>query len=253
MSSLRLPDFIIAGAPRSGTTWLYHLLDSHPDIALAKPVRPEPKFFLVDELYKRGLAYYSERWFASIPADKVAGEKSTNYLESPAVAQRIYRELPQAKLIFILRNPVERAYSNYQWSRMNGMEPEDFATALALEPERDRQTAPECRYSRPHAYFARGLYAEHLERYWSIFPNEQLLVLLFEDCIHRPADVATCVHRFLAVTPRPDDARRELERNQASAGRVMPADIRAILAARYAEPNRRLAKLLGWSSVPWAP
>ena len=65
--TLRLPDFVIAGAPRSGTTWLTSALDRHPDIWLAKPRRPEPKFFLVDELYELGIEEYSRRWFADAP------------------------------------------------------------------------------------------------------------------------------------------------------------------------------------------
>ena len=88
---MRLPDFIIAGAPRSGTTWLYSLLERHPDVYVAKPVTPEPKFFLVDSLYERGLEFYSKTWFAPAPSGAMAGEKSTNYLESAPAAERIAR------------------------------------------------------------------------------------------------------------------------------------------------------------------
>jgi len=84
------PTFIIAGAPRSGTTWLYELLDRHPDVFMAKPARPEPKFFLVDELYGRGIQHYFDTWFAGAEAYPAAGEKSTNYLESPAAARRMH-------------------------------------------------------------------------------------------------------------------------------------------------------------------
>src|SRR5206468_2663893 len=97
---MRLPDFIIGGAPRSGTTWLYHLLDRHPDIYMAKPVKPEPKFFLVDQLYERGLEYYATTWFAAAGDARLAGEKSTDYLESSAAADRIARDLPRVNLVF---------------------------------------------------------------------------------------------------------------------------------------------------------
>ena len=135
--TLRLPDFVIAGAPRSGTTWLTSALDRHPDIWLAKPRRPEPKFFLVDELYELGIEEYSRRWFADAPSSYKAGEKSTNYLESPTAARRMAAHLPDVRLLFVLRDPVERAISNYRWSVSNDMEHEDFATAIASEDERE--------------------------------------------------------------------------------------------------------------------
>src|SRR5437773_5780230 len=135
---MKLPDFIIGGAPRSGTTWLYELLDRHPEVYMAKPVRPEPKFFLVDELYERGIQHYFDTWFAGAAAYAAAGEKSTNYLESAAAAERIARDLPSVKLVFILREPAHRAYSNWMWSRMNGMETDDFEIALAQEDQRQR-------------------------------------------------------------------------------------------------------------------
>src|SRR5215469_15817261 len=181
----RLPDVIIAGAPRSATTWLYMLAKLHPQLAMAEPRVPEPKFFLVDELFERGLEYYSANWFAALPSDRLLGEKSANYLESPAAAERIYHSLPRAKLIFVLRNPVDRAYSNYLWSCQNGLEVESFERALALEEQRERALPPGLRFARPHAYFSRGLYIRHLARFFNRFPRQQMLVLRHED-------VATC-------------------------------------------------------------
>src|SRR6266550_685043 len=104
------PTFIIAGAPRSGTTWLYELLDRHPDVHMAKPLKPEPKFFLRDDEYAKGLEYYSTKWFEGVEPSKIAGEKSTDYLESSAAAARIAKNLSDVKLIFLLREPVSRAY-----------------------------------------------------------------------------------------------------------------------------------------------
>ena len=109
------PTFLIAGAPRSGTTWLYHLLDRHPDVFMAKPARPEPKFFLVDELYERGFHHYVETWFDGSSAYTAAGEKSTNYLESSSAADRIHRHVPDVRLVFILREPTQRV-CNVIWS-----------------------------------------------------------------------------------------------------------------------------------------
>ena len=203
---MRLPDFIIAGAPRSGTTWLYSLLERHPDVYVAKPVTPEPKFFLVDSLYERGLEFYSKTWFAPAPSGAMAGEKSTNYLESAPAAERIARELPSVKLVFILRDPVERAWSNYLWSKMNGLETEDLQTALQLEEQRENELPEHLRFARPFSYFSRGLYADLLAPYFDRFPREQILILRFEDIGPRSESLAQRLHRFLGVSPRPDDA-----------------------------------------------
>jgi hypothetical protein len=197
---VRLPDFVIGGAPRSGTTWLAGALDRHPRIWLAKPVRPEPKFFLVDELYERGLEWYSRTWFSGVPVGVVAGEKSTNYLESPDAAARMSRDLPHVRLVFVLREPVARAVSNFHWSTMNGMETADFASAVALETQRERLLPENQRYARPNAYVSRGEYAHLLRPWLERFPREQLLVLRFEDLVEDPAITIARVHAHLGVS-----------------------------------------------------
>jgi len=243
---LRLPDFIIGGAPRSGTTWLYELLDRHPDVYMAKPLAPEPKFFLRDDEYAKGLAYYSTRWFAGADVAKMAGEKSTDYLESPAAPARIARDLPQVKLIFILREPVSRAYSNYHWSKMNGLETEDFATALGLEEQRERELPERLKFTRPFSYFSRGLYADLLTPYVNRFMERQVLIARFEDIVERPAALAESVQRFVGVRPRPEDAETIGVINPSEHGAEGLADgVRRDLAARYAEPNRQLAAMIG--------
>lgn len=247
------PTFIIAGAPRSGTTWLYHLLDRHPDVYMAKPVRPEPKFFLVDEIYARGIEHYYDTWFAEAAAYAAAGEKSTNYLESAVAGQRIHAHLPGVKLIFILRDPADRAYSNWLWSRMNGMETEDFETALAKEDERERLLPWELRYARPHAYFSRGLYAAMLRPYLDLFPREQVLCVKFEDVIRTPGELATCLHRFIGVTPRREDAvGLDVVNPSERRGDTMPEAVRAQLRRRYGGPARELAELLGPEFAAWS-
>ncbi len=249
----RLPDFIIAGAPRSGTTWLYLLAQRHPQLAMAEPMVPEPKFFLVDELWQRGVDYYSTKWFDPLPAGRVLGEKSTNYLEAPEAAERISRVLPRVKLIFLLRNPVDRAYSNYLWSRQNGLETETFERALALEEQRERDLAPRLRYARPHAYFSRGLYAEHLASFFRRFPRSQMLVLRQEDVAARRESVAADFHRFLGVAELPETALALGRVNAAETARrePLPPSLRRRLAERYRAANANLAALLGPDFELW--
>jgi hypothetical protein len=253
VSNLRLPDFIIGGAPRSGTTWLYQLADRHPAIAMAKPLQPEPKFFLVDALFERGLEFYASTWFEQLPLGCVLGEKSTNYLEGVNVAERIRRMLPNVRLVFLLRNPVNRAWSNYLWSRRNGMEMMSFKEALALEDKRERELPLNLRYARPHAYFSRGLYAQHLARFYRWFPRDRILVLQTEDIGNAPGTVAERFQQFVKVPVIPDLAKGlgPVNASIPEEAADLSADIRAELEDRYSEPNRQLAALLGTESLMW--
>ena len=100
--------FFIAGIQRCGTTFLYHLLDSHPQIAMAKPVRPEPKVFLTDS-FTSDPDGYDALLFPENPSAQVRGEKSTSYLDHDAALRRISVTFPEAKFLVLLRDPVERA------------------------------------------------------------------------------------------------------------------------------------------------
>lgn len=247
---LRLPDFIIGGAPRSGTTWLSTLLDLHPGLFMAKPARPEPKFFFVDDIYERGLAFYSRQWFAEVPADIAAGEKSTAYLESATAAERIVADLPEVKMIFVLREPAERAWSNYRWSVLNGQETETFEAALALESRREATYADALRFVRPHSYFSRGLYADLLAPYLEGLGRRQVLCLRHDDVVASPERIAADAHAFLEVEARPQDAARLGVVNPSPAAEA-PASTLAGLRDRYRASNARLAKLLGPDFEVW--
>ena len=250
---MRLPDFIIGGAPRSGTSWLYQVLDMHPEIFMAKPIKPEPKFFLIDELYEQGIEYYGQKWFQDTGGHKVYGEKTTNYLEAANVAERIKRNLPNVKLIFILREPVERAFSNYLWSIKNKMETEDFETALFLEDKRERELTGNLRYSRPHANFSRGLYADLLKPYFDLFPREHILCLKFEDIAESADTFIERVHKFLGVTARPGDGKilgkvNDVVRKDSLR---MAEHVRNKLRKAYDDQNRKLSLLLGPDFKIW--
>lgn len=246
------PTFIIAGAPRSGTTWLYELLDRHPDVFMAKPPRPEPKFFLVDELYALGIQHYYSTWFRDASSFPAAGEKSTNYLESPTAAERIHAHLPEVKLVFILREPAGRAYSNWMWSVMNGLETDDFETAIAKEDERERHVQARLRYARPHAYFSRGLYADLLRPYLNRFPRQQLLCLKFDDIVRQPCELAGRLHGFIGVPPRPQDADGlDVVNPSEKRDEVIPHDAIDRLRQRYTNSIRELAALVGPEFAEW--
>lgn len=245
--------FIIGGAPRSGTTWLYHALDRHPDIYMAKPVTPEPKFFLVDDIYAKGLAFYKQNWFSDAPPNAMTGEKSTNYLESSVVAQRIHQSIPDAKLVFILRNPVERAFNNYLWSVTNGMEDLSFEDALEQEEQREKTTPAHLQYARPHAYYSRGLYAKLLKPYFQLFTKEQILCIPFENLERNPTELLNTLHEHLKVELRPQDANGLDVINKARDEDVLsiPDATRRQLEQAYSSPNKELAALLGGDLFQW--
>src|SRR5436305_13662497 len=104
-----LPNFLIIGAARSGTTTLYTHLKRHPDIYLPPRKRPEPHFFYKSAEYERGIGYYEERYFSACRNESAIGEASTSYVFGPTVPGRIRAALPDIKAICLLRNPVERA------------------------------------------------------------------------------------------------------------------------------------------------
>jgi hypothetical protein len=156
------------------------------------------------------------------------------------------------KLVFILREPADRAYSNYLWSRMNGLETESFETALRLEAQREKELPERLKFARPFSYFSRGLYADLLAPYFERFRREHVLILRFEDIRERACDLAERLHRFLGVTPRPGDVDglgvvNPSEKN----GVPLNQTVRRDLLARYAEPNRRLSAVLGPDFELW--
>ena len=177
----------------------------------------------------------------------MAGEKSANYLENAHVPARIQKHLPDVRLIFVLRDPVERAFSNYLFSCMNGFETEDFKTAIRLEGQRKRSLPENLRYTQPFAYFSRGLYAKHLVPFLEKFPQDNILCLKFEDILSAPELVAESVHGFLGLTVRVEDAVGLGVINEAHGRdtRVFPPDVRDRLREAYEQSNRDLIKLLG--------
>src|SRR5687767_8875840 len=152
------PTFIIGGAPRAGTNFLCHALDRHPDVYLAKPYLPEPKVFMGPE---QPWDVYAARYAAFFAADGsrlALGEKTTYYLENERCCALIRCHLPAVRMVFILREPVARAYSNYLWTKKNGLETLPFEEAVRLEGRRASPLPPGRDYARPYDYVARGRY-----------------------------------------------------------------------------------------------
>lgn len=185
-------NLFIVGAQRSGTTYLYQALDSHPQVSMIHPVRPEPKFFMSEQLVAQGREYYEQAHFADRkPGARYLGEKSTSYIESPEAARRIRAFYPDARILMILRDPVLRAYSNYRLSVAHKLESLSFVDALAAESERLRSAAFTTSVT-PYAYRKRGYYMDYIESYLEVFDASQLCVLVFEEFVN---DLSS-VHRL---------------------------------------------------------
>lgn len=173
----------IIGAQRSGSTYLYQILDEHPEVVMARPVRPEPKFFLNDEMFDRGRSFYEANYFTGRSANtKYIGEKSTSYIESQLVAARIHQFYPNTKILIILRDPVIRAYSNYRFSLANQLEDLSFNDALAAEKSRSRSKSFVTSVN-PYAYCERGQYINYIEDWFRVFDRDQIEILIFEEFI----------------------------------------------------------------------
>ena len=273
-----LPSFLVIGAQRAGTTSLFHYLSRHPDVAAPSggetTINWPKELHFFDERYWRGLDWYrsffplelSRRLARRRGGDLVAGEATPYYLFHPAVPERVAESLPEVRLVALLRDPVERAYSHYQLMRRKGWEPLSFEEAIEAEPERlaraerwiwdvrprfDKKGRRRHHHHRHSAYLARGLYAGQLERWLEHFPREQLLVLRAEDMLADPAGIYRQVLDHVGL--RPWEPKRFATRNKASYAPIAP-ELRERLEEHFAEPNARLAELLGrdfgWTRMP---
>ena len=204
-----VPDVIIGGAPRSGTTFLCEVLARHPRVFIPRPFAPEPKVCLTPATAgKAGLLARYDLIFGTAPAGAVRIEKTANYFENSAARNRIADLLPDVKLIFILREPVARAYSNWAWSRQNGLEPLSFAEAILQEGRRVSPFSPEREHVRPFDYMIRGQYGTFAEAWIKDFGRERIAFVLFEDALLNPEVFASRVQLFVGVEPLSWDALR---------------------------------------------
>jgi hypothetical protein len=194
-----LPNFIIAGGVATGTSFLSATLANHPDIYLPRIQRPEPNFFHYSWKFDQGLDWYQKSWFHEVGRQTAVGERSSLLLPSEVAPQRIKDSLPSVKLIFCLRNPLERAWGNYRFSVLEGLEPLEFDEAIARES--DRMKAEEGKWAevQPHAYVWRSCYSKCLSNYIKLFGRDRILLLKSEDLGKRPEENVSKVCEFLGV------------------------------------------------------
>jgi hypothetical protein len=203
---MKLPTFLIIGAPKAGTTTLHYGLGQHPEVYMC-PVK-EAGFFWAygqslrmngpgaEKLRNRLVTRLDEyqKLFKNAGQARAIGESSVRYLSSPAAPQNICQFIPDARLIVILRQPADRAFSAFAHNQRDGLEPaKDFAQAIAEDRQGKRDGWEFCRY------LDRGFYFASLKRYLEYFPREQLHISLLEDLIQDPQGLMHSLFRFIGV------------------------------------------------------
>jgi hypothetical protein len=189
---MMLPNFLIIGSQKAGTTSLYRVLKQHPEIFM--PERKELNFFFHDSEYAKGENYYRSYYSPTSDSAKAVGEASPGYICHPQAPERIHKLLPDVKLILTVREPIERAYSQYWDNRRSLSEYHSFSQVIDLALE-------DTYHPGRLGYFSRGTYIQYIRRYLALFPAENLLVLLFKDLKADPNVFYRRCFEFLGVDP----------------------------------------------------
>lgn len=199
------PDFLIIGAQKCGTSSLFHYLSQHPDLNL--PTLKEIQFFTLD--YSRGWKWYEDQ-FPKKPflSRKLTGEASPYYLFHPMVPERVAKHLPKVKLIIMLRNPVDRAYSHFWHEKKNAMEWLDsFEEAISKEHERIAEeeqklinnTITQSQSYRSFSYLGRGMYYRQISAWLKFYSIKQMYFIKSEGFFNNPETELTDLYRFLGI------------------------------------------------------
>lgn len=232
---MRLPDFIIIGAAKSGTTTLYQYLCRHPQVYMSTP--KEPEFFARDERYDRGMEWYASL-FSKAQSHQVCGEASTIYTrwpQFPEAAPRISKALPTVKLIYIMRHPVERAYSHYVQRIKN---------AQNARRQLEVQGSFEQRIKKESFFLDSSDYMKQIEQYIQLFPKELFLFILMDDLIKNPADTIGKVCHFIGV-----DAGIDIVENQPIAANQATYHKEWFLRSRITAPLKKIPGLAGAAAL----
>lgn len=203
-STVRVPNLFIVGASKAGSTTLWYLLKQHSQIFLPQEeLKKEPCFFSPSgNLGNYDLKKYLDLYKGARPDQQYLGDASTAYLTDPESAKLIHACSPNAKIIVILRNPVDRAYSLYNWMCQEGYEwAPTFEKGLKLEKWRKKKSMPDIlhpNYKANYLYFESGCYGKQVKRYIDLF-GENVLVLVFKDLKQNPTETLNKIYDFLGI------------------------------------------------------
>lgn len=197
----KLPDFLIIGVAKGGTSSLFSYLEQHPDMQLSR----EQEIHFFASFYERGINYYRS-FFPFKNSEKLTGESSPYYFLHPQVPARVKKDLPHAKIILLLRDPVKRAYSNY--NMVKGVDWVDsFEEAVQIEKDRitphHEKMKVDPSYKNQHhqtfSYVTRGFYYSQLQNWLEHYDLSEMLILKSEDMFENPKSTLAKVYHFLGV------------------------------------------------------
>ena len=243
-----LPEFLVIGAQRSGTTSLYSDLAKHPQIVPA--IGKELQYFTL--FHRRSLSWYSGH-FPRHEKDQMSFEASPYYLFHPYVPERVQAVLPTVKCIVLLRNPIDRAHSHYLHTQRLGHEPLSFEEALTCEAQRmaeakshglDSRTGH--RILRSYSYASRGHYAAQLERWYEHVSPDRIKVLRAEDYYTQPARMYGEICAFLELKSFTPEEFSHVTTRGRSASSEISGTARSILSEQLSDDTSRLHALVGW-------
>jgi hypothetical protein len=239
--------FLVAGTQKGGTTALDAHLRTHPEICMS--VEKEVHFFDRDEHFMAGTPDYARyhRAFDPRPEHRLLGEATPFYMYCHEASRRIWEYNRAMKLIVLLRNPIERAFSHWNMERDRGADSLSFGEAIRQETSRCREALP--RQHRVYSYVDRGFYSEQLRRLWRFFPREQTLIARSEDLQTSPKATLDAICDFLDVAPLPDVEAKTVHQRPYAAP-MQPED-RSYLQEVYRWEIPALEQLLGWDCAHW--
>lgn len=232
-----LPNFFVVGAQKAGTTSLHKYLSAHPDIYL--PAQKETKFFARPDRYAQGIEEYERRYFSGCSGESAVGEVDPDYMFYEEALDRMgkHLDLGKVKFIFLLRNPVERAYSHYLMTCRRGEESLEFGEAILAE--KDRAVGDFFSRSR-YSYVSRGLYLDQIERFVQRAGRENVLVLLTENLQKDPVNTLERSFEFLGVDPDIDIAGLERKYH----GATLPRSVGLVRLMKGENPVKNAFRIL---------
>ncbi|MBN2165216.1 MAG: sulfotransferase domain-containing protein [Marinilabiliaceae bacterium] len=241
-------DFLVVGVQKSGTSALDYYLRQHPEIGMAK--KKEVHFFDDDNNFKKPLYIYSDyhKQFDFSSGKKVYGEVTPSYIYIEPCCRRIWEYNKRIKIIAILRNPVERAFSHWNMQLDRGVETESFFFSIKNEMNRLKKSLP--LQNKEFSYVDRGLYAGQIRRYLRFFTDHQLMFVKYEDFQENQEENLNRIFKFLGVNEKLFSYKKEIIHFR-DYSHTIALEERNFLNDVFYNDIKEVERLLNWNCKDW--